>query len=150
MPSIFIWKAATPLSSSTVLYYAGTNWFLEEHTNYSYSYQYENQMMLSNHVIAYHATKMPHDWIGSEILETTTIGYQLIREDSNGILEQIGEWMRYRSKCDHVFERNALELEYAGISSNTIPSKFPHRKCNTKENDVCLIQFNSIHITPMK
>jgi hypothetical protein len=105
--------------------------------------------MLSNDVIAYHATKMPCDWVGSEILETITIGYQLIREDSNGTLEQIGEWMRYRSKCNHVFERNALEAEYATILSNvspttSIPSKLSHRKCNTKENDVCLIRFHDI------
>jgi hypothetical protein len=150
MPSIFIWKATTPLSSSsTVLYYSGANWFLEEHATHSYSYQYENQLMLSNEVIAYHATKMPSDWVGSEILEMTTIGYQLIREDSNGTLEQIGEWMRYRSKCDHVFEQNALEAEYAAISSNVsraqpIPSKLIHRKCNTKKNDVCLIRFHDI------
>ena len=150
MPSIFIWKAATPLSSSsTIRYYSGANWFLEEHTTHSYSYQYENQMMLSNEVIAYQALKMPRDWVGSNIFETCTIGYQLIREDSNGILEQIGEWMRYRSKCDYVFERNALDAEYALILSNVssttqIPSKLIHRKCNTKENDICLIRFHDI------
>jgi hypothetical protein len=143
MPSIFIWKAATPLPASSILYYSGANWFLEEHVTHSHSYQYENQMMLSNNVIAYQATKMPRDWVGSEILEMITIGYQLIREDSNGVLEQIGEWMRYRSKCDHVFERNALEAEYAAIPSN-VPSKLIHRKCNTKENDVCLIRFHDI------
>uniref|UniRef100_A0A6C0KRA1 Uncharacterized protein n=1 Tax=viral metagenome TaxID=1070528 RepID=A0A6C0KRA1_9ZZZZ len=151
MPSIFIWKATTPLPSSTILYYAGANWFLEEHATYSYSYQYENQIKLSNEVIAYQAIKMPHDWVGSEIFETITIGYQLIREDSNGILEQIGEWMRYRSKCDHVFERNALEAEYAAIHVNvsrttmSTPSRQSHRKCNnTNENDICLIRFHGI------
>jgi hypothetical protein len=144
MPSIFIWKANTPLPSSTILYCAGTNWFLEEHDSYSYSYQYENQIMLSNKVIAYQAIKMPCDWVGSEMLEMVRIGYHLIREDSNGTLEQIGEWMRYRSKCDSTFEQNALEKEYAGILSSPVLSKITHHKCNTKENDICLIRFHDI------
>lgn len=150
MPSIFIWKAASPLSSSsTILYYSGANWFLEEHTNYSYSYQYENQMKLSNEVIVYQATKMPQDWVGSEIFETITIDYQLIRDDSNGTLEQIGEWMRYRSKHDSTFEFNALEKEYASIHVKTTPitpilAVPNYRKCNKQENEVCLIRFHGI------
>lgn len=142
MPSIFIWKAKTPVHTSSIIHYSGTNWFLEEHSNYSYSYQYDNQIMLSKEVIVYQAIKMPHNWVGSEILETVQIGYQLLRDDSNGTLEQIGEWMRYRSKHDSTFEINALESEFATIH---IPSKPDYRKCNNKqENDICLIRFNGI------
>lgn len=151
MPSIFIWKATTPVHiSSTILHYSGTNWFLEEHHSHSYSYQYENQVMLPNNVIAYQAVKMPQDWVGSEILETVTVGYQLIRDDSNGTLEQLGEWMRYRSKHDSAFEFNALEKEYTSIHVRAAPM-VPisvgaiHRKCNNKqENEICLIRFHGI------
>jgi hypothetical protein len=49
MPSLFVWKATSPFPSTSITYYSGSNWFLEEHSTYSRSAMYLNQHTLSNH-----------------------------------------------------------------------------------------------------
>lgn len=134
MPSIFIWKATTPAPSSSIAYSSGSNWWLEDHAAHSYSYQYEDQMMLSNDTLVYHVSKMPHNWVGATLLEVTRIPYQRIREDQDGILEQVGEWMRYQTKHEIPFESNRLEAEYARILQPS-PCK--------NVGEACLIRFHA-------
>jgi hypothetical protein len=114
MPSIFVWKAITPISSSSIRYYSGSNWFLEEHLTHSFSYLYCQQQTLSQGMV-FDAQCMPQNWVGSEIMEIMEVPYQLIREDADGVLEQLGRWMRYRSKCDIPFELDTLEREFQRI-----------------------------------
>ena len=114
MPSIFVWKAITPISSSSIRYYSGTNWFLEEHASHSLSYLYCQHQTLSQGMV-FDAQCMPQNWVGSEIMEIMEVPYQLIREDADGVLEQLGGWMRYRSKCDIPFELDTLEREFQRI-----------------------------------
>jgi hypothetical protein len=114
MPSIFVWKAITPISSSSIRYYSGSNWFLEEHSSHSFSYLYCQQQTLSQGMV-FDAQCMPQNWVGSEIMEIMEVPYQLIREDADGVLEQLGGWMRYRSKCDIPFELDTLERELQRI-----------------------------------
>ena len=114
MPSIFVWKAITPISSSSIRYYSGSNWFLEEHLSHSFSYLYCQQQTLSQGMV-FDAQCMPQNWVGSEIMEIMEVPYQLIREDADGMLEQLGGWMRYRSKCDIPFELDTLEREFQRI-----------------------------------
>jgi hypothetical protein len=114
MPSIFVWKAINPISSSSIRYYSGSNWFLEEHPTHSVSYLYCQQQTLSQGMV-FDATCMPQNWVGSEIMEIMEVPYQHVREDADGILEQIGGWMRYRSKCDIPFELDILESEFQRI-----------------------------------
>lgn len=102
MPSIFIWKTLNQINSQTTLqYYSGTDWFLEEHigntTGNTTSYTYIDQHVLStktHDVLIYNAIQMPHNWIGSELLEMIQVPYQFIKEDNYGKLEQLGTWMR--------------------------------------------------------
>ena len=114
MPSIFVWKAMNPISSSCIRYYSGSNWFLEEHPSHSVSYLYCQQQTLSQGM-AFETICMPQNWVGSEIMEIMEVPYQLIREDADGVLEQLGGWMRYRSKCDIPFELDTLEREFQMI-----------------------------------
>ena len=114
MPSIFVWKATNPISSSSIRYYSGSNWFLEEHPSHSVSYLYCQQQTLSQGM-AFETICMPQNWVGSEIMEIMEVPYQLIREDADGVLEQLGGWMRYRSKCDIPFELDTLEREFQMI-----------------------------------
>ena len=114
MPSIFVWKAITPISSSSIRYYSGSNWFLEEHVTHSISYLYCQQQTLSQGMV-FDAICMPQNWVGSEIMEIMEVPYQLIREDADGVVEQLGGWMRYRSKCDIPFELDTLEREFQRI-----------------------------------
>ena len=114
MPSIFVWKATNPISSSSIRYYSGSNWFLEEHPSHSVSYLYCQQQTLSRGM-AFETICMPQNWVGSEIMEIMEVPYQLIREDADGVLEQLGGWMRYRSKCDIPFELDTLEREFQMI-----------------------------------
>jgi hypothetical protein len=95
MPSLFVWKATYPLISTSILYYSGSNWFLEEHSTYSKSAMYLNQQTLSNYGWMYDIKWMPTNWVGSHLLENVFVPYALIKEDALGRLEQLGEWMRF-------------------------------------------------------
>jgi hypothetical protein len=95
MPSLFIWKALAPLTSASVTYYSGSNWFLEDHSTYSRSAMYLNQRSLSNHGWVYDIKWMPTNWVGSHLLESMSVPYALIKEDGLGRLEQLGDWMRF-------------------------------------------------------
>jgi hypothetical protein len=114
MPSIFVWKAITPISSSSIRYYSGSNWFLEEHPSHSVSYLYCQQQSLSQGMV-FETICMPQNWVGSEIMEIMEVPYQLIREDADGVLEQLGGWMRYRTKREIPFELDTLEREFQMI-----------------------------------
>ena len=103
-----------PISSSCIRYYSGSNWFLEEHSSHSFSYLYCQHQILSQGM-AFDAQCMPQNWVGSEIMEIMEVPYQLIREDADGVVEQLGGWMRYRSKCDIPFELDTLEREFQRI-----------------------------------
>jgi hypothetical protein len=114
MPSIFVWKAIHPISSSSIQYYSGSNWFLEEHPSHSVSYLYCQQQTLSQGMV-FETICMPQNWVGSEIMEMMEVPYQRIREDADGVLEQLGGWMRYRTKREIPFELDTLEMEFQKI-----------------------------------
>jgi len=105
-----------PISSSSIRYYSGSNWFLEEHSSHSFSYLYCQQQTLSQGMV-FDVQCMPQNWVGSEIMEIMEVPYQQIREDENGVLEQLGGWMRYRMKREIPFELNTLEREFQMILS---------------------------------
>ena len=152
MPSIFVWKAITPISSSSIRYYSGSNWFLEEHPSHSLSYLYCQQQTLSQGM-AFDAQCMPQNWVGSEIMEIMEVPYQLIREDADGVLEQLGGWMRYRSKCDIPFELDTLEREFQRIMNpldkpSVRPSARPLDKPSVKSFDKPLEEPCMIRISP--
>ena len=114
MPSIFVWKTDRSLPTTTIRYYSGSNWFMEEHGAQSYSYLLCNQHSFQDGTVV-DVKPMPRDWMGSYLLEVTTIPYQRIHEDTQGVLEQLGEWMRYRTKMDIPFEPVILEREWERI-----------------------------------
>ena len=165
MPSIFVWKATNPISSSSIRYYSGSNWFLEEHPSHSLSYLYCQQQTLSQGM-AFDAQCMPQNWVGSEIMEIMEVPYQRIREDADGVLEQLGGWMRYRSKCDIPFELDTLEREFQRIMNPLVkplptpsvrPSATPLDKPSTKPStkppttpleEPCMIRISSTFVAP--
>jgi hypothetical protein len=119
MPSIFIWKSDKPCSSNkTIKYYSGSNWVLEDNDNYSKSYMYLEQIVISgfnDSVITFNIKKMPQDWVGSELLEVSTLPYQYIKSDNYGTLEQIGNWMRFTLNGDIEYTNEKLEEELIAI-----------------------------------
>lgn len=120
MPSIFIWKAHTSNPSKKVIRcYSGSNWVLEDNDYSSHSYKYLQQIVIpgSNNatVITFHVKFMPSDWIGSELLEVTHVPYHFIRSDDYGILEHIGNWMRFTTKQDILFTRESIQEEFKNI-----------------------------------
>ncbi len=114
MPSIFVWKSNRPLPTSTITYYAGEDWFLEDHGAHTRSVCVEQQSTLSG-AIAYDTRIMPRDWVGSYLLEQSTLTYALLKEDHYGCLEQMGDWLRFTLRKEIVFEKAALEREYQKI-----------------------------------
>lgn len=112
MPSIFVWKAKQPISNSTTIqYYSGANWFLEEHSSYSKSAIYLHQQVLSNHGWMFDIKWMPNNWVGSHLLENKSLPYSLIKEDQYARLEQIGDWMRATMIHDIPYESREKEWE---------------------------------------
>jgi hypothetical protein len=119
MPSIFIWKAKQPISTSTIQYYSGTNWFLEEHSSCSKSAVYLHQQALSNDGWMFDIKWMPHNWVGSHLLEHKSLPYSLIKKDNYAQLEQLGDWMRVTM---HDVPYESRESEWAAVQKwATIP-----------------------------
>jgi hypothetical protein len=113
MPSIFVWKAAAPnMSKSTIKIHSGSNWVLEENTDTSSSksYIYLEQNVISESddlLITFQTKSMPRDWVGSDLLEVGSVPYSIVKSDSYGVLEHIGEWMRFTPHKDD-FEYNTI------------------------------------------
>jgi hypothetical protein len=131
MPSIFVWKSNRPLPTSTITYYAGEDWFLEDHGTQTRSVRIEQQCTLSNS-IAYDTHSMPRDWVGSYLLEQTTLSYTLLKEDQYGRLEQMGDWLRFTLRQEIVFEKAALEREHHKIL----------RWVTAEKEEPCLIRYD--------
>ena len=121
MPSIFIWKTTTTNTSKKMIrIYSGSNWVLEEHEYSSKSYIYLDQIVISESddlLINFHTKNMPLDWVGSDLLEISNVPYEIIKSDTTGTLEMIGEWMRFTSNSDNTIEYNieSLKTEYINI-----------------------------------
>ena len=117
MSSIFIWKSDKPnRCDKKITYCNGSDWFLEDHSNYSKSYKYVNQYSfttLTNRVLCYEMNEMPSDWVGNYLLEKyDEIPYSLLKEDEYAILDQIGNWLRCKIKLPIEFEEKQLEEQW--------------------------------------
>lgn len=112
MPSIFIWKSATPnTSTKKIKYHSGSNWVLEDTDHSSKSYMYLEQIVIpgfDDSVITFHIKQMPTNWIGSELLDIMELPYKHIKSDEYGTLEMIGNWMRFTSKNEFDYNSNTL------------------------------------------
>jgi hypothetical protein len=125
MTSIFIWKSNDPIiSDTTVTYYNGSDWFLEEYSshngNNSKSYQYVNQKAFSTSlystVMYFEMKEMPCDWVGHHLLEKyNNLPYVLLKEDDYAIFDQIGIWKRCKKKGVIDFDEKELEQEWNNI-----------------------------------
>lgn len=117
MSSIFIWKSDKPnRCDKKITYYNGSDWFLEDYSNYSKSYKYINQYSfttLTNPVLCYEIKEMPSDWVGNYLLEKwDEIPYSLLKEDEYAILDQIGIWLRCKIKSPIEIEEKQLEEQW--------------------------------------
>ena len=121
MPSIFIWKATTSNTSKKMIrIYSGSNWVLEEndYCSNSKSYIYLDQIVISKSddlLITFHTKKMPLDWVGSDLLEVSYVPYEIIKSDTMGTLEMIGEWMRFTKNDELDYNLESLSAEYINI-----------------------------------
>jgi hypothetical protein len=144
MPSIFIWKSAeNNTSKTTIRYYAGSNWFLEDNDGNVRSFLFEGQSIvngskLSETVIVFDAKEMKKDWVGTELLEVTQLPYKLIKSDSYGQLEIIGDWYRFMSIKNNltVDDIHNWVSEPDMVATNTVHS--------TLNYDTCLIKYDMI------
>jgi hypothetical protein len=152
MPSIFVWKAITPISSSSIRYYSGSNWFLEEHVTHSISYLYCQQQTLSQGMV-FDAQCMPQNWVGSEIMEIMEVPYQLIREDT---LER--EFQRIMNPLDKPSARPldkpsarpldkplARPLDKPSVTPSVTPSV---KSFDKHVEEPCMIRISSTFVAP--
>lgn len=130
MPSIFIWKATSPNNSKkTIRFYSGSNWTLEDNDYSSKSYIYLEQIVITesgNSVITFKSKDMPQDWVGSELLEVSSVPYEMVKSDKYGTLEKVGDWMRFISKNEIEFEKEILQNEFNQIKKWINQTKQPN------------------------
>jgi hypothetical protein len=125
MPSIFIWKATTSNTSKKMIrIYSGSNWVLEENESCSNSksYMYLDQIVISESndlLITFHTKNMPQDWVGADLLEVSYVPYEMIKSDTMGTLEMIGEWMRFTKNAEIEYSEESLKAEHINIKKWT-------------------------------
>lgn len=155
MPSIFIWKAITTSTTSNtskkmIKIYSGSNWVLEENESCSISksYIYLDQIVISKSddlLITFHTKNMPLDWVGSDLLEVSYVPYEMIKSDTMGTLEMIGEWMRFTTNREIEYSVESLKAEYINIqkwinhtnhTNHTNPINKKHSSNYQKSKDV--------------
>jgi hypothetical protein len=95
----------------------------------SKSYIYLEQNVISESddlLITFQTKNMPRDWVGSDLFEVSSVPYNVVKSDSYGVLEHIGEWMRftpnkevdftiYAVTTDAIAAAAALTIEYNNI-----------------------------------
>jgi len=149
MPSIFVWAATSPLSSSSsITQYIGSDWFLEDNGTTSASYQYNGQQF-DGETLIWKAIKKPNDWVGSHILEMQKVSYQRIKADSYGIAEQLGNWIRCiieedtadaKQVRDWVTQEKPQYQKQAHPRGKHLQSKHSHHSHH--QYDTCLIRYD--------
>jgi hypothetical protein len=164
MSSIFIWKSDKPnRCDKKITYYNGSDWFLEDHSNYSKSYKYINQYSfttLTNRVLYYEMNEMPSDWVGNYLLEKyNEIPYSLLKEDEYAILDQIGIWLRCKIKLPIEFEEKQLEEQWITLQKwlkepikkqMTVQHHFQNRPIQYQMPIQSVPYMNSIYKKPYK
>jgi hypothetical protein len=121
MPSIFIWKSNTslPSSSKIIRYYAGEDWFLEEvphERERTRSFQYTDCIECTDFTV-YHVKKKSADWVGAYLLESIEIPYSVTKEDSYGLCDQIGVWMRFITPDNVSLKKEELAQRFQDIQA---------------------------------
>ena len=122
--------------------YSGSNWVLEEneYCSNSKSYMYLDQIVISESndlLITFHTKNMPADWVGSELLEVSYVPYEMIKSDTVGTLEMIGEWMRFTKNDEIEYSLESLKAEYINIKkwiNQTTPNNSKHITNNSNNN----------------
>jgi hypothetical protein len=77
---------------------------------------YLDQATLSEDGLVYDIQWMPSNWVGSHVLEQSHVPYALIRTTEYGVLERIGNWMRFTTKHDvPVEEREHIWKKMKGL-----------------------------------
>jgi len=114
MPSIFIWKtdSTLPPNCSTIRYYHGIDWFLQENVDISYTYQYIAQDIYPEYIL-YTAKKMRDDWVGEDVLEVNEIPYHSIYQSNGILIQQIGSWIQ----CIYDSEDADIDTTWKNIQS---------------------------------
>ncbi len=83
-------------------------------------------------VITFQTKNMPQDWVGSDLLEVTSVPYEFVKSDNYGTLEKLGEWMRFTLKGDIIFDFETLTSEYNKVKNWIKSEKIPERQIRTE------------------
>jgi len=154
MPSIFIWKATTSNTSKKMIrIYSGSNWILEENESCSNSksYMYLDQIVISESndlLITFHTKNMPQDWVGSDLLEVSSVPYEMIKSDTVGTLEMIGEWMRFTKNDEIDYCVESLKTEYNNIKKWITHKNHSNINNNSHKNNNLKYQKSKVSIDP--
>jgi hypothetical protein len=136
MTSIFIWKSDAPnTSKKNIRCYIGSNWILEDNEYSSKSYMYLEQIVIpefNDSVITFQTKNMPQDWVGSDLLEVTSVPYEFVKSDNYGTLEKLGEWTRFTLKGEITFDFESLTNEFNKVKKWIKSEKVPEKQIRTE------------------
>jgi hypothetical protein len=91
---------------------------------------------------------MPQDWVGSDLLEVSSVPYEMIKSDMMGTLEMIGDWMRFTKNAEMEYNLESLKAEYINIQkwiNHTNTNKIhnsKHQKSTANHLDPQKVQLN--------
>jgi hypothetical protein len=99
MKAVFIWKAdSTFESKSKFKFIRGPTWWVEDFNSKSNSIEIISGKPLNNTTMFYLVENKPVDWIGEDFLEALELPHRYIDHwNTNGVLEQIGDWYKWTS-----------------------------------------------------
>ena len=83
-------------------------------------------------VITFQTKNMPQDWVGCDLLEVTSVPYELVKSDNYGTLEKLGEWMRFTLKNDITFDFETLTSEFNKVKKWIKAEKAPEKQIRTE------------------
>jgi hypothetical protein len=83
-------------------------------------------------VITFQTKNMPQDWVGSDLLEVTSVPYEFVKSDNYGTLEKLGEWMRFTLKSEITFDFESLTNEFNKVKIWIKSEKVPERQIRTE------------------
>ena len=83
-------------------------------------------------VITFQTKNMPQDWVGSDLLEVTSVPYEFVKSDNYGTLEKLGEWTRFTLKGEITFDFESLTNEFNKVKKWIKSEKVPEKQIRTE------------------
>lgn len=117
---VYIWRVTgisdLPEANSTMQMVRGHTWWNERVGQTHATYDIMDGYQIDDTHAIYLVENRPGDWTGDGYLETVELPYRMIRRDSRGVLERVGEWFRFIGAAGSASDLGTAAAAAAGLS----------------------------------